>query len=716
VARRRISEPLTIDQIAAACHSKIRTGVGYLGDEVSQARAQLWDRYFGRPYGNEEPDQSDFVATEIAEVIDWMMPELMAIFLSTPEVVKFNPKGEGDETASKHETAVVNNLLFKGSDTYGLIHAWLMDGLVCRNGVVKAWWEERRDVRTESYDDLLPEEVDQLIAGMEMEGAEVDVLKRQENVETVIDEVSGEPVGEEVTVSLDLKIVETIKRARAVCLPPDEFVIEPRHNSLKFDYCPFAAHRQPDVARGDLIAMGYDPDDVNSLRTHDDLVHSAERTSRFDAEGSRELREYNDAPGMERCTISECYIRLDVDGDGDVEVLKVTVGGADGPVLRWAPHMKRQVNSFMWPYDVEVVARMPFHAWSPYMLPHKFHGQSVADKVEDIQVATTQITRQALDNMAFCNNPRPVINTLMATADTVGDTLDTRPGSGVRVKGAAGEAISWMQVDSQIQPDLMMLEHFKVKKSERTGVTEWNQGIDPDSFHKLSGVAIENTQQAGRGKLMMHARNFAESVKSVATHFHELVRLNADRDMKVLIGEKWIPVEPRRWLRRSEMTAKVGLGTGSDEAKQVNVTQLLELQNRLAVLGGSTYRHVYNTLAILVDVMKIGEISQFFVDPDEFEAAGGTLMPQPQGDGGQAEALLEAEKGKAQAGILQTQTKAGVDMRKMLAEDDRKRDELRVKLAAELVKLGVKPEQAVEAIKTIEAGLKAQPPQIVAAA
>jgi hypothetical protein len=125
----------------------------------------------------------------------------------------------------------------------------------------------------------------------------------------------------------DVVLRRTIRdgRVRVQPLPPDELLIDRRAVSL--DEAPFVAHRVKRTI-SELIEMGYARAKVIDLAGDDAADYSLERLERFQDED--ELPWRDDAvldPTMREVWITECYIRVDYDGDGLAELRKVTVAG-----------------------------------------------------------------------------------------------------------------------------------------------------------------------------------------------------------------------------------------------------------------------------------------------------------------------------------------------------------------------------------------------------
>src|SRR3546814_12493114 len=109
---------------------------------------------------------------------------------------------------------------------------------------------------------------------------------------------------------------------------------------------------------------------------------------------------------------TEHYIRLDVDGDGVAELLKVVTAGSSDKLIG----------------DPEEVDRMPFHSITPYPMTHRFFGRSVADLTIEIQRIKTHLLRSLLDNASLINNQRVAVGSIGSDEHTLDDLLSNRRG------------------------------------------------------------------------------------------------------------------------------------------------------------------------------------------------------------------------------------------------------------------------------------------------
>jgi hypothetical protein len=168
-------------------------------------------------------------------------------------------------------------------------------------------------------------------------------------------------------------------------VPPEEFIISKK--ARKMADSPFVAHRRI-ISRGDLIAMGFDKDVVEGLPIGDTLTYNPERVIRYEQSEQPEDNQSLD-PAMQDIEVYECYIRADMDDDGIAELRQVFYAG----------------NEILSEEETDYV---PFYSICPIPIPHKFFGQSFADRTTDIQLIKTTILRQMLDNLYLTNNARVV--------------------------------------------------------------------------------------------------------------------------------------------------------------------------------------------------------------------------------------------------------------------------------------------------------------------
>jgi hypothetical protein len=123
---------------------------------LSEDRAKAMDYYLGHMDGDmpAEPGRSQAVSTDVADVIEGLMPELMDIFAGSDEVMKFEPVGPNDEAQAQQETDYVNHVFMQQNPGFMVLYSFIKDALLSKAGIVKVWWEEREEEQRETYYDL----------------------------------------------------------------------------------------------------------------------------------------------------------------------------------------------------------------------------------------------------------------------------------------------------------------------------------------------------------------------------------------------------------------------------------------------------------------------------------------------------------------------------------------------------------------------------------
>jgi hypothetical protein len=654
--------------------SEIENSIGFVDTETSEARRKALTYYNREPYGNEVEGRSSIVTGEVAEVVDGALPQLLRIFTQSDELVRFEPKGQGDEEGAKQATDYCNLVFFNDNDGVILMHNWFKDALLQKNGIVKYWWEDSEDPIKETYKDLNEEELTMLLSDGQMEIVSQEV---NEVVPASVDPMSGMPLPPVYSYSVVIKKKKEAGRVKIEAVPPEEFLISKRDKDIKG--ASFCAHRVL-MSRSDLIAAGYAKDIVDKLPSYSDLTYTPERVARYDRGEMPDEQQSLDF-SMQDIEVFECYIRTDVDGDGMAELLKVTYAGMT-EIL-----------------DQEEVDHIPFASICPIPMPHKFFGQSLADRAMDIQLIKSTITRQILDNLYLTNMPRMTAIDGQVNMD---DLLTVAPNGVVRMKSAgAVQALSVPPTASQSFP---MLDYMDQVLQKRSGVTQTSQGLDPNILQNTTATAIAAMQQAGSGRLEMIARIFADTgVKDLFAGIFHLLCKYQDKERVIRLRGKYVSVDPRNWKTNYDLSINVGLGTGNKDQQMAMAAMVLQKQEQILGTQGFanplvTVGQYRNTLGRFIEAAGFKDSNEFFKEiSPELDAAISQPQPpqqppmdpavqaymaqtQAQIEGEQAKlaAKIEADRIKAQADIQLAREKAAAEIQ---LERDKAAGELQLKQA-----------------------------------
>jgi hypothetical protein len=627
------------DKLKAIISAEIENSLGYLETETTQQRTEAINAYLRRPYNNEVEGKSSIVTGEVAEAVDGALPALVRIFSASDEVVRFDPRGPQDEAGAKQATEYVNWVFMRDNDGVIVLHDWFKDALLQKVGVVKAYWEDKEDVTKEKYRDLSDDELAMLLSDETMEVVEKEVVENE-----MVDPAGNpvlDPMGQPVMYSSNSVTVQKKKKSGSVVvenIPPEEFLISKKAKRSPSD-SPFVAHRRL-ITRSDLIAMGFDKDIVDGLQTSDALTFSPEYLARVsNGENPDDSQSLDDS--MQTIEVFECYVRADIDGDGIAE-------------LRQVFYASNEILS-----DVET-DYVPFHSICPIPTPHKFFGESMADRTMDIQLIKTTITRQILDNLYLTNNARVTAVDGQVNMD---DLLTSTAGGVIRVKSAG--AVNQLAVQSMAGQAFPMLSYLDSIQQKRTGVTEASQGLDPSILQNVTAAAVASMQQSAAGKIEMIARIFAETgVKSLFKGILHLLCKYQDKARIVRMRGQYVQFDPREWSNQYDVDINVGLGAGNRQEQMAMLNMVLAKQEQILSQMGPANPMVSmgqyrNTLGRMVEAAGFKDSAEFYknITPEQDQ-----MMSQPQPQQQQMPPEVQAYMAKTQADIQAQQMKAQADI------------------------------------------------------
>ena len=672
-------------RLAAIVSAEIDDAIGMLDSETTGQRAEALNYYLRNPYGNEIDGRSQIVTGEVAESVDGALPQLIRVFTASDDIARYEPVGPGDEEGAKQATDYANWVFYKDNPGFALLHQWFWDALVAKTGTLKCYWDEQIDVTEETYQNLTDNEIALLmldgtreIVGQSVETEEI----MGPDGQPMLDPMGQPMVSNKTTITVRKK--DKSGRVAIESVPPEEFIVS-KKAVFGQEKSPFCAHRRL-VPRSDLVAMGFDRDEVSSLPAYNSLDFTEERIARY-SPGEEPFEQESLDESMQEVEVYECYIYVDSDDDGLAELRQIFF--SNQMILTRADGSKANV-----PVDY-----VPFHVICPFPIPHKFFGQSMADRTMDLQLIKSTLVRQSLDNLYLSNNARMGAIEGQVNLD---DLLNVTPGGVVRMKSAG--AVQPMVVPNIADSAFPMLGYFDNVQSKRTGVSDAQQGLDPNVLQNVTAAAVAATMGAAQGKLELIARLFAETgVKSLFKGILHLLCKYQDKPRLIRMRGKFVEMDPREWSNQYDLTISVGLGTGTKQeqmamlqmvmAKQEAILQAYGPNNPLVSVG--QYRAV---LGRFIEAAGFKDSTEFFkeITPEIDQQL--SQPPQQQGNPAldammaQAQAQIQIEQQKAMAAIETQRLKAQADIQlareKAAAELQLKQQEFQVEAQLKAAKVG----------------------------
>lgn len=650
---------LTDAEILARIEEEERIGYGINDDELSNDRAKAINYYLGAPLGNEVEGRSQVVSFDVQDTIEAALPQLIKIFASGDQVVRFEPRSPDDEAAAEQETDYLNYVVMERNRGFEVIYTWFKDALLSKNGYVKVYYDEYEETEEENYKGLTEAQLTMLVKDPEITILEHESYVDQEQYDLMMTrfqqmmqqyqmqaqqaQMQGQPAPPpppEPTVPMlhDVKIEKKNTRGcvKVVNVAPENMIVSVDTAGLNLQESRFVQHREM-MSKSEIEKNGWKIQDETGDGYADEWSVEAEARDLYNEEFDRSTFEGDEI------LVRDNYLMIDGERWRYVAVGQEIV-------------LKEKADC------------VPFACLSPMLMPHRHIGRSYADLTMDIQLVKTALVRGQLDNMYLSNNGRYAISDRV----NLEDMLTSRPGGVVRVQGEPGNAILPLSHTPFPPTSFTMVEYLDSMKEKRTGVTAYNQGLDADSLNKTA-TGINAIMNASAARLELVARLFGETgIKDMFLLVHKFIRKNYTKPDILKLRGKWIEVDPRTWKTRHDMTINVGLGTGNKDQQLMHIQSVLMAQKEAFQIGVATPKNIYNALIKLTQAAGFKHPNEFWTDPD-------TQPPQPK----QPPPEVQVEQMRLQAKEKEVEVKMQAEQMKMQQEAQLKQAEMQMQAQLE---------------------------------
>lgn len=669
---------MTEEELKPLIESEISNAVGGEDSSVDSARSLALKYYNGDPRGDEIEGRSKVISTDVADVVEWIMPQITETFFGTDRIVEFDPVDETDQEQAEQETDYVSYVVKKeNDDAFLTFSSWFRDALKLKNGYVKVWWEDPT-IEQESYEGIDEMQFQELAADPDVEILEYAPVGM---------DMMGSP-----TYEVLLERTTDPGCCKYACIPPEKVLINEDHDNVRLHDARFVAHREL-IPASELVERGFDRDIIDTIPDHEWPGDSETEFTRYEWE-ERNGKDTGDF-SMREIESYEIYMRFDDNDDGVAELWKIDYAG--NKILS-----KERADS------------IPYATITTIIQEHKHLGLSIFDRVKMIQDQKTAIWRQLLDNMYLQNNQRTAART--GGVVNFADLLNSRPGGVVRVdkgfQGSLQDAIAPIITPPIGKDGFVMLEYLDKVREERSGVGPDTMGQSMDLSNDTAH-GIERLMSAKEMLVGLITRTFAETgVKDLFLLVREQLMKHQDKQKVVQLRGKWVPINPAEWKKRMRTTIRVGLGTGDKSRKQGALMAILNMQEKLMMGGGMGVlideHKAFNALDDFVQANGLGDGSAYFVDPGSQEGQQSALAViqqlqgqmqqavQQAGQNAQLQTLQRIEQMKTEAKQQETQAKSQIEGLKLQlqqaqnqakqADEQRKAIQDQIKVAGEMLR------------------------------
>jgi len=651
------TEPMDEMELQAIITQDLTDAISYVDSDLSPTRAKGTEYYRGDLFGNEVEGNSKVVAMEVRDTVSAMLPSLMRVFFSSENVVEFAPRGPEDTKMAQQATDYCNYIYQNDNSGFLTTYAIFKDALVRKCGIAKFWWEDEEKVRIEEYTGLDDQTLEML---MQEPGGEVKIVVSYPDPSidelqiSTVDPLTGQPVTAPPAMVHDVQIKRITKdgRIRIMAVPPEELLLDRRARS--FDDATIIAHRQM-ATMADLLAMGYDQDEIEENMSSTDLDSNDEYLARQPLSTTFGT---NDAanPMMRRVLYIEAYSRVDYDGDGIAELRKVCCMGGGYKVVRNLPASYIPFADF--PCDPE-----------PHTSP--LEAMSIFDITRDLQEIKSEILRNTLDSLAQSIHPRTAVVEGQVNID---DVLNNETGAIIRMR--APGMVQPLTTPFVGQAAFPMMEYMDQIKEDRTGMSKAAMGLNADALQSSTKAAVNATISASQGRIELTARILAEGMKKLFKGILFLATTHQDKARMVRMRNEWVQIDPRFWDTSMDANINIALGNGDTNERLQALMMIMSKQEQILQQLGPTNplvtpQQFSNTLRKIVELSGFKDSTSYFQQiPADY------VPPTPQPKPTPEEVLAQVQAESIKADIQKKAAELELKRQQMIMDDDLTRDKM----------------------------------------
>ncbi len=525
--------------------------------------------------------QSDFVSFDFWSVVQWAIPLIMNSFFGGDEAVVIVGRSEEDVPRAEVLKSLIDFQLMTQNKGFLLLWDWFSDAFEYNLGAIKIWWERIEDWQEQQLEYI----------GMDR------LMMLQQDPWCQIEYYEGPDMFGMYNVAYR---IGRLKSNKPVLEPVRVTDLRWSPEARNLDEANFVAHRQTvtaDHLRRQAQQGIYDAEAVERAIENSD--GSGVIYNQFETELNDEIDQLpNDEDKARRLyELYECYVKLDINGDGLLEDALVSVVGEE--LIRVTE------NPF---------GRVPIFTLSPVRDPFKVMADvSLNEIVGEVQTIKTALIRQLLINTVNTNNLRWFIN---PNDIDLKDLDENRQFIKTKASDPRMSVIPFPQ--QNLAPWTMNLFEFLEGALEQwTGRTRYNQGTDASSLNKTA-TGISLLQQASAQRIDYIVRVFAETGVGEALRF--LVELNQkyiDQPQVVRLKNTMLQVSPDDLKGEFDIDVNTEIGVGKRKQTIENLQLYLgQLAGIGMKIGAVTPGEWARAAQKLLQEMGIRDPQSYVLDPE----------------------------------------------------------------------------------------------------
>tara|TARA_A100000172_G_scaffold9981_1_gene5379 strand:- start:1473 stop:3638 length:2166 start_codon:yes stop_codon:yes gene_type:complete len=550
-------EAVTDEQLINLIEQGVQSSTGDFLNSADLARERLKATY---EYAGVAADHlspqgvSTIVDTSTTEVIEAYTAILSDLFLSNHRLARFVPYDDspGAFKSAKDASDIVNYCMFRKNNGWELISQWIKSSLLWKNSVCRWDYIEDFDYIFEDYEEISQVKLDELLSDEDVE------IVGELNFEnkTILTDDPNENEVELVYTNVRIRKRIDKSKVKLELVPPENFRIS--RDATAIEDAQFVGI-QTQISRSEI--RKYYPDlsnDINFDDIHDTAwLGSTKYSEDVAARKTVTGQEYwqssvgsTDDMSLEAnisVNVTECWIRVDRDGDGIAELKHVMTIGT---------HIIQE-------NDVEEI---PLASIVPIDIPHEFYGLSMADFTRSSTLASTAILRGFVENTYLTNYAPKLADPNIVDFSAL---QNMKPKQIIPTNGNPAQAVSTLPPETISTGTVPLLDHLQTIKEQATGMSKTVQGLNDtlyvsgNSEQKFSAV-----QSAAQKRIQHIARRFAETgFKRLIAGVYQTMHKNMQRKISYSMNGIQKTVDMNALPSKMDVEILLDIGENSNNTK-----------------------------------------------------------------------------------------------------------------------------------------------------
>ena len=496
-------EKVTDEQLVNMIESGIENSIGdwLNSSDLTRERLRSTYEFAGVPEFHLAPQGvSTIVDTSTTEVVEAYTAVLSDLFLNNQKLARFVPLSDAPSSYknSRNASMLTNYCLFKQNNGWHELQTWIKSALLWKNAIIRWDYVEDMDYQMEEYDEIDQIKLDELLSDENVEL--VGDLEFENRLGEVDDPLADPQSAELVYVNVRIRRKTDKSRVRIENIPPESFRIT--RDAKSIDDAALVGI-QTEMTRSEIRKMwpevAADIDDWDDLGDDENWLGNARYSEDIAARKLVTGQEYwqgsvsQDLFPLEanrQITVSECWLRVDRDGDGIAELKHFIISG----------------NHILFEEDVDEI---PLASITPIDIPFEFYGLSMADFTRSSTLASTAILRGFVENTYLTNYSPKLADPNVVDFSAL---QNMKPKQIIPTNGNPAAAVAPLPPETISTGTVPLMEHLQLLKEQATGMSKAAQGLNDELYVSGNSEAkLAAVQSASQKRIQHIARRFAET-------------------------------------------------------------------------------------------------------------------------------------------------------------------------------------------------------------